>query len=72
MGQRLKAVHKDIVLSSWLIEDVEGKAEEMDRVSGEAKRRRKQKWEQRGGGARERVEVNSKRVHFWAVSYIHF
>ena len=35
-----KAVHKDIVLSSWPLEDVEGKAEEMGRVSGEAKRRR--------------------------------
>ena len=37
-----------------------------------SQRRRKQQWEQRGGGARERVEMNRERVRFWAVSCIHF
>ena len=63
LRKRDKAIHEENFLSSWLREDVEGKAA----VQG-SQRRRKQNWDKRGGGRKERVEVNSKQVLSWLLS----
>ena len=48
-------MHKELVLSSWPMEDVEGKAKEMDRVSGGSQKKKKAKvgterWRCKGKG----------------------
>ena len=57
-------MHEEHFLSSWLREDVEGKAEDMESASREAKEEESKSDKREVGKERGRVEVNTQRVPF--------
>ena len=43
-------MHEDKFLSSWLMDNAEGKAEEMEKMNKEGSRRGEQKWKEEVSG----------------------